>query len=267
VRLAKYLAHAGVASRRASEQLVFDGRVVVDGEVVRDPARDVDGTRAIEVDGERVRIKDGHRAVYLVNKPAGIVSTVSDPEGRRTIVELVATGRRLYPVGRLDADTTGLILLTDDGDLAHHLTHPSFEVPRTYVAKVRRPPIREGALRALREGVQLEDGLSAPARVKRLAPDQLELTIHEGRKRQVRRMLDAVGHSVISLKRVRFGTLELGSLEEGRSRRLSEPEIATLRRAASGAATATAVRSAFQGGSGGRRAGRPSRRAGRTGRR
>jgi 23S rRNA pseudouridine2605 synthase len=227
---------------------VFDGRVVVDGEVVRDPARDVDGTRTVEVDGERVRVKDGHRAVYLVNKPAGIVSTASDPQGRRTVVELVASGRRLYPVGRLDAETTGLILLTDDGDLAHHLTHPSFEVPRTYVAKVRHPPVREGALRALREGVPLEDGIAAPARVKRLAPDQVELTIHEGRKRQVRRMLDAVGHSVISLKRIRFGTLELGSLEEGRSRRLSEAEIATLRRAASGAATQTAIRGALQAG-------------------
>jgi 23S rRNA pseudouridine2605 synthase len=259
VRLAKYLAHAGVASRRASEQLVFDGRVRVDGEVVTDPARDVDGTMAIEVDGSRVRVGSGQRAVYAVHKPAGIVSTVSDPQGRRTIVELVTTGRRLYPVGRLDADTTGLILLTDDGDLAHHLTHPSFEVPRTYVAKVRNGPVREAALRELREGVRLDDGPTAPARVKRLAPDEIELTIHEGRKRQVRRMLDAVGHPVISLQRVAFGTLRLGTLKEGAARRLTEAEVDKLRRAASGAATVTAIRGAMRGAPSARR-GRPSRR-------
>jgi 23S rRNA pseudouridine2605 synthase len=246
VRLAKYLAHAGVASRRASEQLVFAGRVAVDGEVVRDPARDVDGTMAIEVDGERVRAHQSQRAVYAVHKPAGVVSTASDPQGRPTVVELVASGRRLYPVGRLDADTTGLLLLTDDGELAHHLTHPSFEVPRTYIAKVRNPPVRGGALRALREGVELDDGRTAPARARRLAADEVELTIHEGRKRQVRRMLEAVGHPVVALRRVAFGTLTLGSLAEGRSRRLSEPEIDRLRRAASGAATATAVRAAIR---------------------
>jgi 23S rRNA pseudouridine2605 synthase len=263
VRLAKYLAHAGVASRRASEQLVFDGRVLVEGEVVLDPARDVDGTMAIEVDGERVRTHEPQRAVYAVHKPAGVVSTASDPQGRPTIVQMVGTGRRLYPVGRLDVDTTGLILLTDDGDLAHHLTHPKFEVPRTYVAKVRKPPVREGALRALREGVELEDGLTSPAKVKRLAPDQIELTIHEGRKRQVRRMLDAVGHPAASLQRISFGTLKLGTLAEGRARRLTEAEIETLRRAATGAVTATAMRSALQGSgaAGGRRA--PARGRGR----
>jgi 23S rRNA pseudouridine2605 synthase len=148
--------------------------------------------------------------------------------------------------GRLAADTTGLILLTDDGELAHHLTHPSFEVPRTYIAKVRRPPIREGALRQLREGVELDDGRTAPAKVRRLAPDEVELTIHEGRKRQVRRMLDAVGHPVAALRRVSFGTLRLGTLEEGQSRRLSEAEIDRLRKAASGAATLTAVRGALR---------------------
>jgi 23S rRNA pseudouridine2605 synthase len=262
VRLAKYLAHAGVASRRASEQLVFAGRVVVDGEEVRDPARDVDGTMAIEVDGEPVRVRDGHRAVYALHKPAGVVSTVSDPQGRRTVVELVPSGRRLYPVGRLDADTTGLILLTDDGDLAHHLTHPSFEVPRTYVAKVRRPPVRDRELRALREGVELEDGVTAPARVRRRGHDEVELTIHEGRKRQVRRMLDAIGHPVASLCRVRFGTLELGALEEGRWRRLSEAEIDKLRRAASGAATQTAIRGVLRSGGPSRDAG-PARARGR----
>jgi 23S rRNA pseudouridine2605 synthase len=231
VRLAKYLAHAGVASRRASEQLVFAGRVTVGDEVVRDPARDVDGSIPISVDGRHVRVSNGQRAVYAVHKPRGVVSTARDPQGRPTIVSLVPSARRLYPVGRLDADTTGLILLTDDGELAHRLTHPSFEVPRTYHAKVRHPPVREEALRRLREGVELDDGQTLPARVKRLNADRVELTIREGRKRQVRRMLEAVGHPVITLERVRFGPLWLGKLEEGQHRRLTAPEIEKLRRA------------------------------------
>jgi 23S rRNA pseudouridine2605 synthase len=230
VRLAKYLAHAGVASRRASEQLVFAGRVTVGDEVVRDPARDVDGSVPVAVDGRHVRVSNGQRAVYAVHKPRGVVSTASDPQGRPTIVSLVPSQRRLYPVGRLDADTTGLILLTDDGELAHRLTHPSFEVPRTYHAKVRHPPVREDALKRLREGIELEDGTTAPARVKRLGTDRVELTIHEGRKRQVRRMLEAVGHPVIALERVRFGPLWLGKLEEGQHRRLTAAEIEKLRR-------------------------------------
>lgn len=231
MRLAKYLAHAGVASRRASEQLVFAGRVSVGGEVVRDPARDVDGSVPVAVDGRPVRAIDGRRAVYAVNKPRGVVSTARDPQGRPTVVSLVPSGRRLYPVGRLDADSTGLILLTDDGALAHRLTHPSFEVPRTYHAKVRRPPVRGQALRALREGVELDDGRTAPARVKQLGPDRLEITIHEGRKRQVRRMCEAVGHPVAALERVRFGPLWLGGLQEGQHRRLTAQEIERLRRA------------------------------------
>jgi 23S rRNA pseudouridine2605 synthase len=230
VRLAKYLAHAGVASRRASEQLVFAGRVSVGDEVVRDPARDVDGSVPVRVDGKAVRVSTGQRAVYAVHKPKGVVSTARDPQGRTTVVSLVPSARRLYPVGRLDADTTGLILLTDDGELAHRLTHPSFEVPRTYRAKVRHPPVREHALKRLREGIELDDGMTAPARVKRLAPDRLEITIHEGRKRQVRRMCEAVGHPVIALERVRFGPLWLGKLEEGHHRRLTAAEVSKLRR-------------------------------------
>jgi 23S rRNA pseudouridine2605 synthase len=231
VRLAKYLAHAGVASRRACEQLVFAGRVTVGREVVRDPARDVDGSLPVTVDGRPVRVSDGQRAVYAVNKPRGVVSTARDPQGRPTVVSLVPSARRLYPVGRLDADTTGLILLTDDGALAHRLTHPSFQVPRTYNAKVRHPPVREDALRALREGVELDDGMTAPAHVRRLGPDRLQITIREGRKRQVRRMCEAVGHPVVALERVRFGPLWLGRLEEGAHRRLAAAEIERLRRA------------------------------------
>jgi 23S rRNA pseudouridine2605 synthase len=234
MRLAKFLAHAGVASRRASEQLVFAGRVAVGEEVVRDPARDVDGSERITVDGAVVRLRQGQRAVYAVNKPLGVVSTASDPQGRPTVVELVrSSGRRLYPVGRLDTDSSGLILLTDDGDLAHHLMHPSFEVPRVYRARLRRPPVRAMALAALREGVLLEDGRTAPAKVRRLAGDLIELTLHEGRKRQVRRMCDVVGHPVAELTRVAFGPLALGDLPPGAARRLSEGEVERLRRAAS----------------------------------
>ena len=210
---------------------MFAGRVSVGGEIVRDPARDVDGTVPVSVDGRAVRVSAGQKAVYAVHKPRGVVSTARDPQGRPTIVSLVPSSRRLYPVGRLDAETTGLILLTDDGELAYRLTHPSFEVPRTYHAKVRRPPVREDELKRLREGIELEDGRTAPARVKRLAADKLEITIHEGRKRQVRRMCDAVGHPVITLERVRFGPLWLGKLEEGQHRRLTAPEVEKLRRA------------------------------------
>ena len=231
MRLAKYLAHAGVASRRAAEQLVFAGRVTVGGEVVRDPARDVGEADAIAVDGRGVALERRH-VVFALNKPAGYVSTAKDPQGRPTVVSLIESRERLYPVGRLDADSTGLLLLTNDGELAHRLTHPSFEVPRVYRAQVRNAPLREPALRRLREGVQLEDGMTAPATVRRLTPDRLELTIHEGRKRQVRRMCEAVGHRVVRLERVAFGPLRLGDLPLGRHRRLTAAEVEALRRAA-----------------------------------
>jgi len=230
MRLAKFLAHAGVASRRAAEQLVFAGRVTVGGEFVRDPARDVSEADHIEVDGQRVALERRH-VMLALNKPAGYVSTASDPQGRPTVLSLVGHSReRLYPVGRLDAETTGLILLTNDGDLAYRLTHPSFEVARVYRAHVRRPPVREPELRRLREGVLLEDGMTAPAGARRLAPDRVELTLHEGRKRQVRRMLDAVGHPVVSLERVAFGPLRLGDLPPGRHRQLRPAEVEALRK-------------------------------------
>ena len=234
MRLAKYLAHAGVASRRAAEDLIRAGRVTVDGEVVGDLGRQVAGGEEVRVDGDVVGGPE-ERAVWLVNKPAGVVSTACDTHGRPTVVSLVPdVGARLYPVGRLDADTTGLILVTNDGELANRLTHPGYEVPRTYEATVAGGPVGEAALRALRAGVRLEDGVTAPASVRALGPDRLELVMHEGRKRQVRRMCSAVGHPVRALRRVAFGPLRLGALAEGEARRLEAAEVEALRTATKG---------------------------------
>jgi 23S rRNA pseudouridine2605 synthase len=229
MRLAKYLAHAGVASRRAAETVIAGGRVSVDGEIVLDPARDVGEHSHVVVDG---RALDGPeaRVSYALHKPLGVVSTASDSHGRPTVVDLVPTeGLRLYPVGRLDADSSGLILLTNDGELANRLTHPRFEVEKTYRAKLGGGPIGDGALRSLRRGVELEDGLTAPARVRRMSANLIELTIHEGRNRQVRRMCEAVGRPVIALERVAFGPLRLDGLASGNHRRLSAQEIERLR--------------------------------------
>jgi len=231
MRLAKYLAHAGVASRRAAEEIVRAGRITVGGETVTDPARDVDDESGVALDGEPLRAPREH-VVYAVHKPAGVVSTARDTHGRPVVTELVDAGVRLYPIGRLDADTTGLILLTNDGELANRLMHPRHEVPRTYVAKVHGGFVKNRALERLREGVQLEDGRTAPAQVRQVRPGVLELTIHEGRKRQVRRMCEAVGHRVLSLRRVRFGPLDLGRLEEGQARRLKATELRALKSAA-----------------------------------
>jgi 23S rRNA pseudouridine2605 synthase len=232
VRLAKFLAHSGVASRRAAELLVAEGRVNVGGEVVTDPAREVDESSGVTVDGRPVGPEP--REAHLLNKPAGVVSTARDTHGRPTVVDLVESEQRLYPVGRLDADTTGLILLTNDGELAERLTHPRHEVDRVYRARVEPVPVPERALGALREGVDLEDGRTAPARVRQVRAGLLEIAIHEGRKRQVRRMCEAVGHRVVTLERVAFGPLRLGGLEPGASRRLSAAEVERLRRATGG---------------------------------
>jgi 23S rRNA pseudouridine2605 synthase len=233
MRLAKFLAHAGVASRRAAEDVIRAGRVTVAGERVLDPARDVDESSGVAVDGEPLR-PARERLVYALNKPAGVVSTARDTHGRPTVVQLVPPGAgRLYPVGRLDAESTGLILLTNDGELAHQLTHPKFGVPKTYRARVGRPPVREDTLQRLREGVDLEDGRTGPARVRKLAGDEIELTITEGRKRQVRRMCEAVGHPVRELRRVSFGPLALGDLAPGAARRLKASEVEELRTHAS----------------------------------
>jgi 23S rRNA pseudouridine2605 synthase len=230
MRLGKFLASAGVASRRASEELIRAGRVTVDEEVALNPARQVDVTSRVLVDGRAVR-QPAERLVYAVNKPAGVVSTARDPQGRATIVSLVPKppgGARLYPVGRLDIDTTGIILLTNDGELANRLMHPRFGVPKTYRARVEHPPVRARAIRALRRGVVLDDGPTAPAEVRALAPDTLKIVISEGRKRQVKRMLEEVGHPVNRLERVAFGPLELGNLRSGSHRRLKASEIQQL---------------------------------------
>src|SRR5271154_1633949 len=229
MRLAKYLAHAGVASRRASETLIANGRVSVEGEIVTDPARDVGEDSRIAVDGRPVAGAEP-RVLYAVNKPVGVVSTARDTHGRATVLELVpAQGLRLYPVGRLDADSSGLILLTNDGELANRLTHPSFEIAKTYRARLGGGNIGEPALDALRGGVELDDGPTAPARVRRVRGNLIELTIHEGRNRQVRRMCAAVGHPVLELSRVAFGPLRLDGLKPGAHRRLGTAEIERLR--------------------------------------
>jgi 23S rRNA pseudouridine2605 synthase len=225
VRLAKYLAHSGVASRRAAERLIADGRVSVGGEPVTDPARDVDEASDVRVDGRPVAPES--REVWAVNKPAGVVSTAREPGRRRAVTELVDSPGRLYPVGRLDAGSTGLILLTTDGELAERLTHPRHQVPRTYLVRLARPP-SERDLERLRRGVRLEDGPTAPAEVERRTEHEVEITIREGRKRQVRRMAEAVGNEVEALRRVRIGSLELGELPSGGARRLSEGEVAAL---------------------------------------
>src|ERR687889_913433 len=199
MRLAKFLAHAGVASRRAAEAIVAEGRVEVDGEVVTDPARDVGERTAVLLDGRPVEPEP--QEVHALNKPAGVVSTARDTHGRPTVVELVRSRRRLYPVGRLDADTTGLILLTNDGELAERLTHPRYGVDKVYRATVKPGRLSPRALDALKKGVELEDGRTAPAQVRQPASGVVELTIREGRKRQVRRMLEAVGHRVMALER------------------------------------------------------------------
>ena len=225
MRLAKYLAHCGVASRRRAEELIGARRVRVAGDTVTDPAVDVDESSGVEVDGRPVAPEP--REVWMVNKPAGVVSTAREPGRRAAVVELVASNRRLYPVGRLDADSTGLILLTNDGELANRLTHPRYGIERTYRVRLRRPAT-SSQLRRLRGGVELEDGPTAPARLRAVSPRVVELTLTEGRNRQVRRMVEAVGNRVAALTRTRFGPLELGTLPEGRSRLLRPPEVKRL---------------------------------------
>src|SRR4051794_5481634 len=225
VRLARYLAHAGVASRRAAEEVVASGRVAVSGEVVTDPAFDVGEADEVLLDGRPLEPEP--REIWAVNKPAGVVSTAREPGARRAVVDLVSSPARLYPVGRLDVDSTGLLLLTNDGELANRLTHPRYGVPKTYRAELRRPPA-DRDLRRLARGVELGDGPTAPARVARTGERVIELTLREGRNRQVRRMVEAIDNQVVALQRLRFGTVELSGLAPGESRRLEDQEVARL---------------------------------------
>jgi 23S rRNA pseudouridine2605 synthase len=225
VRLNAYLARAGIASRRGAEELIRTGRVTVNGEVVG-LATFVEGEDRVEVDGAEVAPEP--LTYVLLHKPAGVVTTASDPHGRPTVVGLVGHERRVVPVGRLDADTTGVLLLTNDGPLAHRLMHPRYEVDKVYVVDVDGEP-EEDALSRLAEGVELEDGVTASARVRRLAPSRLEVTLHQGRKHQVKRMLAAVGHPVTRLHRSSYAGLTADGLEPGEWRELSADELVRLR--------------------------------------
>jgi len=229
-RLQKVLAYAGLGSRRRCEELIEQGAVAVNGRVATlgdkvDPATD-----RIEVDGVPVATRPG-LVYYLLNKPRGVVTSVGDPHGRPAVTDLVPMTPRVHPVGRLDQDTEGLLLLTNDGELTHRLTHPSFGVDKEYLAEVQGRPSR-AALRRLREGVALDDGMTAPARVALVEPNVIRITIHEGRNRQVRRMCDAVGHPVVRLVRTKIGPLRDSRLRPGEWRPLTAEEVRALERAA-----------------------------------
>lgn len=234
-RLNKLLARSGVASRRGADRLIEDGRVTVNGSVVQELGTRVDpGADTVKVDGKRLRTPPAAHAYFMLNKPRGVVTTLSDPQGRPTVRDLLrGVSRRVYPVGRLDFQTEGLLLLTDDGALARELTHPSCGVPKTYRAKIRGRPEPE-ALARLRRGLTLDGRRTQPARVAMIRPGAnswVEVTIAEGRKHQVRRMLEAVGHPVAKLRRIGFGSLVLGDLPSGGLRPLTAAEVARLRRA------------------------------------
>jgi len=228
-RLQKVLARVGIGSRRVCEDLIAEGRVLVDGETAVLGRRVDPETALIEVDGAPVGVRPD-LVHYVLNKPAGVVTTADDPQGRPTVVGLVPNEPRVFPVGRLDVDTEGLLLLTNDGELAHRLTHPSYGVEKEYVAEVEGLPTR-AVLRRLREGVELDDGPTAPARATLVDPSVVRLTIHEGRNRQVRRMCEAVGHSVVRLVRTRIGPLADRSLAPGAWRELTGDEVRSLQRA------------------------------------
>ena len=233
IRLQKVLSRAGVASRRAAEELIAQGRVSVDGKVVRGQGMRVDPRRqAIHVDGKRIILEENRPIVMAVNKPVGMVSTMSDPEGRPTLADLLADyPERLYHVGRLDIDTSGLLLLTNDGELANRLTHPSYEVPKTYLVQVRGP-VESGVGAQLKKGVRLEDGVSRVDSFKLVdsAPGHvlIEVSIHSGKNRIVRRLFEAVGYPVEKLVRVEMGPVRIGSQKQGTVRNLSKVEIGHL---------------------------------------
>lgn len=225
-RLQKVLAQGGYGSRRTCEILISEGRVTIDGRVAQLGNRVDPSINVVCVDGKLVAI-DPTKVYYLVNKPTGVVTTAFDPQGRSTILDFVPDDIRVFPVGRLDMNTEGLIIVTNDGRLAHLLTHPSSGVEKEYLAQVSGDP-SASALRQLREGVELEDGLTAPAQVSRVSEGLVRIVIHEGKNRQVRRMFDAVGHGVLRLVRTRIGTLTDPSLRPGTHRHIAHIEVRRL---------------------------------------
>lgn len=232
MRLQKLLAHAGVASRRASEELIVRGKVRVNGKIVRELGTVVSTDDRIDVSGTPVKLAT-QNAYLLMHKPVNVVTTMSDPQGRRTVADLIPKGLpRVVPVGRLDYDTSGVLLLTNDGELANILTHPKFGVEKTYRAVVQGRLLAD-EIKKLRDGVLLEEFQASGAQVRVVAARRdssvLDLTIHEGKNRQVRRMFDVLGHPVVALARLRFGPLRLGDLPPGQSRSLTEREVSHLR--------------------------------------
>ena len=227
-RLQKVLARAGMGSRRVCEKLIVEQRVTVNGEFAELGEKVDPETAEIEVDGLKVGVRQD-LVYYLLNKPIGVITTSKDPQERSTVVDLVPTHPRVFPVGRLDADTEGLILLTNDGDLTHYLTHPSFGVEKEYLVQVDVKPSRN-AIRELRQGVELEDGITAPAKVSLVDEKLIKIVIHEGRNRQVRRMCESVGHPVKRLIRSRIGPIADTSLRPGSFRELTNQELKSIRK-------------------------------------
>lgn len=232
-RLQKVIARAGIASRRKSEELIKEGKVKVNGKIVTELGVKVTPSDRVEVN--EIQIEREEPVYFLLYKPRGIISSVNDEKGRKVVTDFFPhLKERIYPVGRLDYDTSGLLVMTNDGEFANLLMHPSGEIEKVYVAKVKGIPLREN-LRKLERGIQLEDGKTAPAKVKLLSADKkkqtaiVEIIIHEGRNRQVRRMFEAVGHQVLKLKRERYGFLTLSGLNAGEARELTPHEVKQLR--------------------------------------
>lgn len=228
VRLQKIISEAGIASRRKAEELIVEGKVKVNNKVVKELGYKADPEKDhIRVDGREIKIE--HKKVYIaLHKPVGIISSRKDEKGRKTVIDLIPTNTYMYPVGRLDFDSSGLILLTNDGELANALMHPSFEIPKTYIVTINGI-ISNMLLEKFQKGIRLEDGVTAPAKVKVLSREndqtKMEVTITEGKNRQIRRMFEALGHEVIRLKRIKIGEITLGELASGKFRNLSEKEV------------------------------------------
>ena len=233
-RLQKVIAYAGVASRRKAEQLIVEGKVKVNGKVVKELGTKVSNSDTVEVEGVKLEKED--KVYFLLYKPRGYISAVTDDKGRQTVVDIFGKHviERIFPVGRLDYDTSGLLLMTNDGEFANLMTHPKFKIDKTYVARVKGVPTIDG-LKKLQRGIKLEDGKTAPAKVSMMTFDEqagkaiCEITIHEGRNRQVRRMFEAIGTPVVKLKRERFAFLDLGNLTPGEYRQLTKHEVKQLR--------------------------------------